>query len=82
MTSNMIQVEKSLLYDLIEFKIRSINEEIQRILDHWHYNSPDTFLQDARDGNLKDAEMDAILLHQLVFDRDELQTKKLSFQDS
>lgn len=82
MTSEMIQVEKTLLYELIEFKIRSINEEIQRILERWHYHSLNTFIDDTRKGILKNAEMDAILLRQLVYDRDELQNKKAGFQDS
>ena len=82
MTSEMIQVEKSLLYELIEFKIRSMNEEIQSVLERWHYQSSNSFINDARNGVIKNAEMDAILLRQLVYDRDELQNKKAQFQES
>lgn len=64
-----------------EFKIRSINEDIQKILDRWKYQSENSLISDIRDGILKNAEMDAILLRQLIFDRNELQNKKNKIQE-
>ena len=73
----MISVDKSLFEDLLSYKIRHINEEIETILVKWNYRSADLFLEDARTGKLKEAEMDAIELHQLVSDQKSL----LEFQN-
>lgn len=76
----LVRDEKSRLEfecKIIEFQIRSLNEEIQNILEKWHYRSSNSFIDDARDGSLKNAEMDAILLRQLIYDRDELIKKKI-----
>jgi len=74
----MVNVEKDLLQDLLQFKIISLNEEIQSILSRWKANSASIFLKEASNGTIKNAEMDAILLRQLIADRDMLQKKKES----
>lgn len=80
MTTEMINVEKELLQDLMEFKIRSLNEEILSILSKWNAKSAKKFLEEASNGKIKNAEMDAILLRQLVADRDGLQKKKIEYK--
>jgi hypothetical protein len=79
MTSELVKVEKELLYELLDFKIRSLTQEIDSILTRWKYNNAPQFLEEAKNGTLKNAEMDAILLKQLVADRDTLQTKKVEY---
>jgi hypothetical protein len=76
----MVNVEKTLLQDLLDYKIRSLNEEIQNILSRWNANQASKFLEDARNGNIKNAEMDAILLRQLMHDRDLLEKKKIEYK--
>jgi len=65
-----ISVDKALFEDLLSFKLRRLSEDIQAILAKWHYMSGKSFLEDVRSGKLKEAEMDAIELHQLLYDQD------------
>jgi hypothetical protein len=67
-----VSIDKTILDDLIEFKLRHITEEIQVLLQNWHYKSSTTFIDDARKGKLKEAEMDAIAIRQLISERDHL----------
>jgi hypothetical protein len=68
----MISVKKELVEDLVDFKLKIITEEINRILTKWKINSIDRFLKDARKGKLSEAEDDAIDLTNLVDQRAEL----------
>ncbi len=71
-----VSIDKAILEDLIDFKIRHLNRRIQKILSKWKYQSSDTFLNDAINGIIKEAEMDAIGLRQLIKQRDDLQKLK------
>jgi hypothetical protein len=51
--------------DLLDFKLRHLKEEIDRILSKWNYTSSSEFLKYAKDGTLSEAEMDAIELKNL-----------------
>ena len=54
-----IPVEKELLEDLIDLKLKFLHKEIDKILTRWKYKDPGKFLQDAKDGTIKEAEPDA-----------------------
>ena len=60
-----VPVEKEILEDLIDFKLRALKEEIEKILNKWKYTSSKTFLQHARDGTISEAEEEAIILTNL-----------------
>ncbi len=68
-----VTIDKAVLDDLVDFKLKHIVQEMQRILEQWHYQSIDLFLTHARDGTLKGAEMDAIGLRQLLINRQKLE---------
>jgi hypothetical protein len=67
-----ILVEKEVLEDLLNFKIRFVTDEINRILTRWNAPSIDDFLAGARDGTFKEAEGDAIDMTNLVDLREDL----------
>lgn len=67
-----IPVEKELLEELIDFKLKFLYEEIDKILNKWNYEDSSQFLQDARDGTIEEAEDDAITLRHLIDQREEL----------
>jgi hypothetical protein len=68
----IIPVEKKLLEGLIDFKLRFLYEEIDKILDKWRYEESSKFLQDARDGTIEEAEDDAIVLRQFLNEKKQL----------
>jgi hypothetical protein len=76
-----IPVEKELLEELIDFKLRFLYEEIDKILNKWKYEESSKFLQDARDGTIEEAEDDAITLRHLLDHREELLTLKKDWND-
>lgn len=76
-----IPVEKELLEELIDFKLRFLYEEIDKILNKWKYEESSKFLQDARDGTIEEAEDDAITLRQLLDQREELLTLKKDWNE-
>ena len=68
----IIPVEKELLEELIDFKLRFLYEEIDKILDKWKYEEISKFLQDARDGTIEEAEDVAIVLRQFLNEKKQL----------
>ena len=66
-----ISVDMNFIEELVDFKLRSLKEEIERILSKWKYDSSTEFLQHAKDGTLSEAEEDAIILKNL---QDEIET--------
>ena len=54
--------------DLIIFRVNNIGQNISLILNKWGYDNAEALLKSAKNGTLKDAEMDAITLRQLVAD--------------
>jgi hypothetical protein len=71
-----ISVEIDFMVDLIDFKLRYLKEEIERILTKWKYNSSSEFLKHAKDGTLSEAEEDAIIIKNLQDQIEELSQKK------
>ncbi|TFG05183.1 MAG: hypothetical protein EU536_02750 [Promethearchaeota archaeon] len=67
-----ITVEKEILMDLIDSKLRVLQDEIQAILIKWNYSAIEKFLSDARDRTLEEAEDDAICMRNLTDKREEL----------
>lgn len=76
-----IPVEKELLEELIDFKLKFLYEEIEKILNKWKYEDSSKFLQDARDGTIEEAEDDAITLRHLIDQREELLALKKEWQN-
>ena len=77
-----ISIKKEVVEDLVDFKLRFITSEINRILVKWNRNSIDQFLEDARAGILEESEDDAIDLSNLVDQRDELYELKAGWTSS
>ena len=67
-----ISVEKEILLDLIDSKLKVLQDEIHTILKKWNYTSIEKFLLDARDGTLEEAEDDAVCLRNLTDKREKL----------
>ncbi len=67
-----IPVEKELLEDLLNSKLKQITQKINAMLEKWQYSSIELFLQDASNGKIQEAEMDAISLTNLIDRREEL----------
>ena len=59
--------------ELITYKLRQIQAEIEEILARWNEASAEQFLQKARDGRYENAENDAIDLRQLLLEEEKLQ---------
>jgi hypothetical protein len=77
-----VSVKKEFLDDLVDFKLRFITNEINRILTKWKRQSIDQFLKDARTGVLVESEDDAIDLTNLIAQRDELRRLKTGTNSS
>jgi hypothetical protein len=71
-----ISVDMNFIKELVDFKLRSLKEEIERILLKWKYDSSTEFLQHAKDGTLSEAEEDAIILKNLQDEIETLSRKK------
>jgi len=67
-----ISVEKEFLMDLIDSKLKVLQDEIQAILTKWKYTSIEKLLSDARDGTLEEAEDDAVCMRNLTDKREDL----------
>lgn len=67
-----VSLEKELAEELIDLKLKFLQEEIQNILTKWNYQSASDFLEHARNGTLEEAEDDAITLRHLLDQREEL----------
>ena len=74
-----IPVEKELLDDLLNSKLKQIIHKINKIMETWQYSSIDAFLHDSSNGTLQEAEMDAISLTNLIDRRDELMNYKMKW---
>lgn len=67
-----IPVEKELLEELVDLKLQYLNDEIDRILTKWEYESALKFVQNAKDGTIEEGEDDAITLKHLLDQKEEL----------
>lgn len=75
------RVEKELLEELVDLKLKFLYEEIDKILSKWEYEEPSKFLKDAKDGTVEEAEDDAITLRHLLDQREELFSLKKEWND-
>jgi hypothetical protein len=71
-----LEVDKDILEDLVNTKLRFLQNEIQDILNKWHYNDIQLFLNDAKMGIIEDAEDDAICLKNLVEKKEKYYTMR------
>ncbi|MHA1911034.1 MAG: hypothetical protein ACTSYA_04980 [Candidatus Kariarchaeaceae archaeon] len=67
-----VTIDRNLAVNLINAKLRLINEAIEEILTRWNYDSSQQLIDDARTGIIEEAEDDAIGLRQLLLKREEL----------
>ena len=75
----VISVDKEFLEELVDLKLKFLNDETEKILTKWNYPIPSKFLKDAADGTIEEAEDDAITLRHLIDQREELLKLKASW---
>lgn len=69
-----VQMDKEVAEDLIEYKLRNIQEEIRKILERWNETDASLFLKKAKNGTYPEAENDAIDLRQLLLEEEKLKS--------
>ena len=67
-----IKIERKTFEELITFKLQHLQNLMRSILNKWKEENSEEFISKARNGELKDAEMDAISIRQLLADYDRL----------
>ena len=75
----MVSVDKEIVVDLINSKLRLILEDMESILNKWNYQIAEKFLEDARMGVIRNAEDDAIVFRNLLDEHDKLVELKKSW---
>jgi hypothetical protein len=76
----LISVEKAVLEDLVNHKLRSVIEDMDLILKTWKSPNADQFLEDARNGTLRNAEDDAVVLRNLLDEQERLTDLKATWK--
>ncbi|MEE9378209.1 MAG: hypothetical protein V3V33_09245 [Candidatus Lokiarchaeia archaeon] len=61
-----VSIERETAKELISFKLHHLQELIQSILDKWSEDNADDFISKTKSGVLKNGEMDAISMRQLL----------------
>jgi hypothetical protein len=79
MNMTLISVDKELLEELVDLKLKFLHDETEKILTKWNYKIPSKFLKDAADGTIEEAEDDAITLRHLIDQREELLKLKVNW---
>lgn len=69
-----VYMEKDVAEDLISFKLRNIQEQINKILKRWNETNASVFLKKAKNGTYSEAENDAIDLKQLLLEEQKLRS--------
>jgi hypothetical protein len=77
-----IPIEKDLIEDLVQFKLKRVCTFIEEILERWKETSADVFIDKARKGIYEEAENDAIELRQLLLEERKLRGLLSSVQGS
>ena len=67
-----VYLDKDVAEDLISYKLRNIQEHINKILKRWNEIEASTFLEKAKNGTYSEAENDAIDLKQLLLEEKKL----------
>ena len=65
-------MDKDVAEDLISYKLRNIQEHINKILQRWNETEASSFLEKAKNGTYSEAENDAIDLKQLLLEEKQL----------
>ena len=65
-------MDKDVAEDLINYKLRNIQEHIKNILERWDETEASMFLEKAKNGTYSEAENDAIDLRQLLLEEKKL----------
>jgi len=69
-----VYMDKDIAEDLISYKIRNIQEQINQILNRWNETEASIFLEKAKNGTYSEAENDAIDLKQLLLEEKKLKS--------
>jgi len=67
-----VYMDKDIAEDLISYKLRNIQEQINQILNRWNETEASAFLEKAKNGAYSEAENDAIDLKQLLLEEKKL----------
>ena len=67
-----VHLDKDVAEDLISFKLRNIQEQINNILKKWNDSEASAFLVKSKNGTYSEAENDAIDLKQLLLEEKRL----------
>lgn len=67
-----VYIDKDVAEDLISYKLRNIQEHINKILKRWNETEASAFLEKAKNGTYSEAENDAIDLKQLLLEEKQL----------
>jgi hypothetical protein len=67
-----VHLDKDVAEDLISYKLRNIQEQINNILKRWNESDASAFLEKAKNGTYSEAENDAIDLKQLLLEEKRL----------
>ena len=67
-----VSLDKKIEEDLIQFKIRILQNKINNILKRWNETSADMFIKKAKTGGYIEVENDAIDLKQLLLEEKKL----------
>jgi hypothetical protein len=74
-----VSMDKDIAEDLISYKLRNIQEQINQILNRWNETKTSAFLEKAKNGAYSEAENDAIDLKQLLHEEKKLKNLFNSF---
>ncbi|WP_371804107.1 hypothetical protein [Candidatus Lokiarchaeum ossiferum] len=63
-----VEINQEIAQELITFKLEHLSKIINETLEKWNETNADEFIDKARNGILKNAEMDAISIRQILAD--------------
>ncbi len=67
-----VYLDKDVAEDLISYKLRNVQEHINKVLKRWNEAEASVFLEKAKNGTYSEAENDAIDLKQLLLEEKKL----------
>ena len=67
-----VYMDKNIAEDLISYKLRNIQEQINQILNRWNETEASIFLEKAKNRTYSETENDAIDLKQLLLEEKKL----------
>jgi len=66
-------MDNKIVEDLINTKLRVLDEKISKILKRWNVETVDQLINGASSGEIEEAESDAIELQNLIAKREEIE---------